>query len=304
MTMSTTAHASITRQLHAALSRGRDCCAPEALVALRAFVESRQHACGAFMGRAGAGDGYYTFFGLLLAAVLDARIDLRRVEDYLGRVDMASLDVVHLLCLLRSRLLLAYMRLPKALRSTTAGLPAAWALPTACREAAQAMLTVGDDALFPQRDRHSPYSQFLALGLAQDAGLTYTGSELGAYRLTSGLFSNERHGTTASVNASSAALALAYYGGEHIDALTLAAFASLQRSDGSFPAMAQAPMGDLLSTATAAFALSLYGSKPDRSLRSYLFDSFQDNGGFSAGPGDALADVEYSTYGLLTMGVL
>ena len=56
--------------------------------------------------------------------------------------------------------------------------------------------------------------------------------------------------------------------------------------------------------ATACFALSLYDRRPPHSPRAFLYDAFTASGGFSAGPGDDVADLEYTTYGLLTMGVL
>ncbi|MDD4539510.1 MAG: hypothetical protein PHT80_10890 [Lentisphaeria bacterium] len=297
---------SITQQLYQALRRGRELCASEALSAMAEFVAGQQHGDGGFVNRAGAADGYYGMFGLLLASVLDARIDLGRLETALARQDPRALDLVHLLCLLRSRLLLAFLRVAPGLRGVAALLPLARALPKDWRDAARDLLATGDPGRFPNHDAQSPYSQFLALSLAQDAGQPWAAADLRPYQLASGLFSNERGGATASVNATSAALVLARYGhgGVAIAASALDAFAAMQRPDGSFPAVAAAPAGDLLSTATACFALSLYDRRPLHSPRAFLYDAFTASGGFSAGPGDDVADLEYTTYGLLTMGVL
>jgi len=299
-------HDSITRLLYQALRRGSERCAPEALGALAEFVVSQQHANGGFVNRAGKADGYYDMFGLFLASVVDARIDLGRLDTALVGRDYHALDLVHLLCLLRSRLLVNFLRLAPGLRGVASLLPAARACPKALRTAAQTLLAAGDARYFPNHDAQSPYSQFLALSLAQDAGLSWTAADLRPYQLSTGLFSNERNGATASVNASSAALVLARYGhgGATVSASALDAFAAMQRPDGSFPALAAAPAGDLLSTATACFALSLYDRRPLHSPRAFLFDAFTDSGGISAGPGDDVADLEYTTYGLLTMGVL
>ena len=297
---------SITRQLYQTLRRGCELCAPEAMRAMAEFVASQQHDSGGFVNRAGVADGYYGMFGLLLASVLEVRLDLGRLDAALADQEPRTLDLVHLLCLLRSRMLLAFLRIAPGLRGAAALLPLARALPKDWRDAARELLTTGDSRRFPNHDATSPYSQFLALCLTQDAGLPWQGADLRPYQLSSGLFSNERGALTASVNATSAALVLARYGhgGIEVDAAAFDAFAALQRPDGSFPAVAAAPTGDLLSTATACFALSLHGRRPAHSPRAFLYDAFTAAGGFSAGPGDSVADLEYTTYGLLTMGVL
>lgn len=81
---------------------------------------------------------------------------------------------------------------------------------------------------------------------------------------------------------------------------------SFYREDGSFSATKRAPLGDLLSTGVALYALKftnhdLRFMKPD--CLNYV-DSLYSNGGFCATNLDPEPDVEYTFYGLLALGAL
>jgi hypothetical protein len=78
---------------------------------------------------------------------------------------------------------------------------------------------------------------------------------------------------------------------------------NLQEEDGSFKAMPSAPQGDLLSTATASFALHVHGYALRHTVKPFLRDCFRDTGLFAATPDDPVGDLEYTAYGLLTMGL-
>lgn len=78
------------------------------------------------------------------------------------------------------------------------------------------------------------------------------------------------------------------------------------RGNGSFAAVMRAPVGDLLSTGVALYALRFVNSditmiKPD--CFSYI-DSLYSEGGFCATVADPDPDVEYTFYGLLALGAL
>lgn len=294
----------IAQKMFAGMRRGRERCTTEALRVLSDFVLSQQAGNGAFVNRGGQADLYYTMFGLLLAAVL--RIPLRRdrVALYLDDLDPVRLDLVHLLCLVRCQVLLAYLALPETLQNATAGLGLRGKISEVlCRQGAE-MLYSRQATLFPLQDPTSPYSQFLRLSLAQEIGFSYAGESLADYRQADGLFSNLKGAEYSSTNASSSALVLGYYGCCcKIEPDTLQVFSCCQQQDGAFKAAAGAPQTDLLSTATSAFALSLYQIKPALSVRDFLYAAFTESGGFSSGAGDLTADLEYTVYGLLLMGV-
>ena len=287
----------ISRGMYAALCRGRERCTEEALRLMSDFVQQHQDTDGGFVDRAGQPDLYYSMFALLLAVVL--RVPMRRdaVSHYLDGIDPGELDLVHLLCLVLCRKLLAFL---------TSLFPCMGcrAIPRSLRKRAEALLESRDGALFPMQDAASPYSQFLKLSLAQELAIPFSGQSLDAYRCIDGLFSNLRSDQHSSTNATSAALALAHYGFCSLTADALPNFVALQQGDGAFKAARGAPQTDLLSTATAFFALSLHRQKPPLPVRDFLYSAFTAEGGFSSGLEDSLADLEYTAYGLLLAGLM
>ena len=76
---------------------------------------------------------------------------------------------------------------------------------------------------------------------------------------------------------------------------------------GGFFAAQDAPLPDLLSTATALFTLSLMNIPIDN-LRSQSTEFVQllwdDTGGFCGSPADTVPDCEYTFYALLALGCL
>ena len=79
---------------------------------------------------------------------------------------------------------------------------------------------------------------------------------------------------------------------------------SFYRESGGFAALQNAPSEDLLSTGVALYALHFLDAdiriiKPD--CISFV-DNLYDNGGFKAAQLDSITDVEYTFYGLLSLG--
>jgi hypothetical protein len=75
---------------------------------------------------------------------------------------------------------------------------------------------------------------------------------------------------------------------------------------GGFKAFAHLENADMLSTAVALFALN-YAGCDLRLLKPICLDFIEQNfsyGAFLSGDGDPTADVEYTFYGLLALGVL
>jgi len=76
---------------------------------------------------------------------------------------------------------------------------------------------------------------------------------------------------------------------------------------GGFAANAQLMVPDLLSTATALFALTQAGADLDsirRPCLEYVESLWRDSGGFAGHGSDGFEDVEYTFYGLLSIGCL
>ena len=238
----------------------------EAQDALRGIVQLMQGPRGLFPDRSGHEDLYYTLFGLCLAYVSDTKIEWNTCEKTLEQ--MAPADLVHRAAQAYSRNLLKLMKLPRAIQNLPFPAP---------------KLDFPDlpDSAFPQGDRYSPYSCFLR---------NDTTTDLSAYRLADGLYSNLKGSSEYGVAATAAALCL------HPDETTAAALAGLQKPDGTFPG------GDLLTAAVALYALKHAGHKPEHDVRGFLSGCFRADGLFGAVPGDPAGDLEYTVYGLLAMG--
>ena len=252
--------------------------APEAVCAVRDQVESAQTDNGLFRGRTGPGDLYYTFFALPLSQLVRARIDRRACRDAIAAIPLATLDAVHAVAALRLRHML---RLP--VRS----------------EMLQALLNL-PAMFYPQGDPEAPYARFLVTAAFRDFGLDDPPVDLTDYRIGRGGYANVKGETAPAVNATAAALFLLTGDARQAAALTLQ---NLQDEDGSFKAIPSAPQGDLLSTATASFALYVHGYALRHTVKPFLRACFRDTGLFAATPDDPVGDLEYTAYGLLAMGL-
>jgi len=252
-------------------------------------------------GREGTGqeDLYYTFFGLLLAAVTGANIRRKDCAAKLRSVDLATLDLVHAGAWLRAMKILRWLAVPRLLRMM---IPASQLnMVDAFHAKKLQTLPQLPQHAYPQQDADSPYSRFLLGTLCTDFGQAMPEYDLDAYRLPNGLYANLKQHADYGVNATAAALFLLPK--ESCDA-TADALLALQEADGSFKAVASAPEGDVMSTATAAFALHRCGKSLRISVKPFLRECFRDNGFFAATPLDPDGDLEYAAYGLLMMGLL
>ena len=264
------------------------------------FLRERLNADGSFQNRDGASDLYYTVFGLDALIALQESLPVERTASYLKRFgDGAALDFVHLACLARG-----------------------WAAIHAAPD--EAMLnrvlarvetfrsTDGGYDTVPGSDRGSAYGAFMALGIYQDLGreLPSPGTVLeslqrlrardGSYGIDPELPSGITPLTAAAVVASR------HLGGE---ADRAAGMWLLDRchSSGGFFASPDAPMPDLLSTATALHALSALHI-PLGGIREACLDFvdslWTNRGGFFGNWDDEAPDCEYTFYALLALGHL
>ena len=276
--------------------KGYERMSPEAQGCLTDSVQTTQGPNGFFCGRAGQEDLYYTFFGLLLMIVTGARIQRKKCDEKLQAIDFTTLDLVHACAWLRADIVLRWLGIPRFMRNDlTVSL-----LRSFDNENVKRLRRLSDlpKTAFPQQDKDSPYSQFLLSTLHTDFGKTLQKPNLADYRLSNGLYGNVRHHSEYGVNATAAALFLTP-NDESVDALL-----SLQEQDGSFKAVASAPEGDLMSTATALFALKHCGKTPTIPVKPFLRECFRNNGFFAATPNDPVDDLEYTAYGLLAMGII
>lgn len=290
--------------------------AAEAVCEIAAFVASRQTADGGFCGRSPASDIYFSHFALATLTALEAHGDwAERARPFAARHAAAlPADLPHLVATLRVHLLLA---LGQRGAGPGAAAAARW-LPASGRALAANQL-LGDERATRFRQAldeaalADAYSTFLLLQAREDLGLAWPDPEstvarlLAAQTTAGGFAADARQAAETTTVAAAAVIVLTRLGGR-VPAGALAWLAAQQTPTGGFRATAGAPLPDLLSTAAALMALDLAGHAPTAKQRAahaaFIEGLWRDSGGFAGHPLDTEADVEYTFYALLAMGLL
>lgn len=266
-----------------------------------AFLRSQQNSDGGFKDRGGNSDLYYTVFGVEALTALQANFDLALLDRYLSQFgDGAFLDFVHLACLARGWANLPRERLDATIR-------------TGLLDRIESHRSAdGGYAASPGEPAGSLYGCFLALGACQDLGVELPNSDgvfhcIRSLRAKDGGYANDPgfpHGLTPSTAAAAALL-------RQLDQLAPPELGpwllARCRPEGGFFATPQAPIPDLLSTATALHALD--GLHVDFSAvrepcLDFLDTLWTSRGGFLGTWEDDVLDCEYTYYGLLALGHL
>ena len=265
------------------------------------FLAGQLREDGGFRGRSGASDLYYTVFGLEGLMALGAEIPAERIAAYLRTFGVGeALDLVHLACLARCWADLADR------------------LPAAATRRAMAQLIEsfrsGDGGYAQPRGqpRGTAYACFLAVGAYQDLrrrvpdppGLVRC---LESLRTADGAYANEPGVELGSTPATAAAATALRHLGDSVRPAVGQWLLGRLHTTGGFLAMPQAPLPDLLSTATALHALAgmhvPLGKVRDRCLQ-YVGSLRSAEGAFCGSWADDRPDCEYTYYGLLATGHL
>ena len=273
------------------LCRGKKKLSREAQENIKQYILSQRADEFFFIDKSGKADIYYTAFGLMLSHLFGLKMDTRQARIQFEKQRGACNDLIHYAAYSRSLMLTDlidgnYLRL--------------FVGKNICRDA-----TI---RLFPHSDPRSPYSLFIWLSLMEDSRQKIAGKKeilesLGAYKALGGGYSNIAGDVSASVNATAAALSVkGQLGGyrrlhEDVDYLYQA-----QDASGGFCASEEAPLPDILSTATALFVLSCYGLKPLYPPNDFIEAHWLESGGFSPTILEDTSDIEYTFYGLLALG--
>ncbi len=267
------------------------------------FLLRQQADNGAFVDREGKPDLYYTVFGIEGLVALQAQPNLPTLLDYLDRRGSGDeLDFVHLCCLVRC-----------------------WA---AIRDLGAKRQTQLTEAILERIEKHrsadggynaiagsaegTAYAAFLALGAWQDAGLTPPNplavvQSLKFLETTDGAWMNERRGRSGLTTTTAAAVGLLRQLQVPINPRVGEWLLTCAHPQGGFKASPQAPVPDLLSTATALFALTSLEVDLSRVKEPCLdfIDSLWTNAGsFHGHWHEDTLDTEYTYYGLLALGCL
>jgi len=255
------------------------------------FVSSQINPDGGFRGRDGKSDLYYTSFGIDCLCSLDCEIPKDIILSYLKNCCTAdALDLVHFASLVRSLENIESKSSPKILQGRIS------------------------DSLkrFAKQRPRSAYDFFFTVALYQDLGFDIPEPEAIAEMILSlesadRGFVNDLNVYAGSVPATAAALVVLHYLGKDAPARTIDWLFDRVSSSGGFTAVPNAPVADLLSTATAVFALKTIGVPLDSITESTLdfVDMLWDTrGGFHGNIYDQALDCEYTFYGLLAIGAV
>lgn len=257
---------------------------------------------GAAVDRSGRPDLYYTIFALAGASALDVPIPVEKTAQWLeGFGDGAGLDFVHLGALIRCWGAVGVHRLPAGRGSKLIERIESFRKPDGGYE--------GDSRL----SHGTAYGAFVALGSYQDIDripprpLDLIRS-LKRLETPDGAWSNVPGAVFGSLNATSGAVTLIRHLGFPVNQAVGSWLLAQAHPSGGFLAVPNAPLPDLLSTATALHALA----SMDRRISALVHERCLDfidtlwsaEGGFHGHWADDHLDAEYTFYGLLALGHL
>ncbi|HUQ95113.1 MAG TPA: prenyltransferase/squalene oxidase repeat-containing protein [Bryobacteraceae bacterium] len=256
------------------------------------FVNGQLQHDGGFADRAGRSDLYYTVFGLESLLALCKEVPVAEASRYLGTFgDGQGLDFVHLACLARC-----------------------WASITRDIPSAGAILRRLETFRRPDGgyDAGTVYSAFLALGAYQDLRGQMPEPEklfrsILPLHAADGSYSNRPGASSGLTTTTAAAVMLHRHLGQPLDAVLGRWLLARAHPQGGFRALIDAPIPDLLSTATALHALSAL-HVPIDSIREDCLDFLDtlwvNHGAFHGSWADDAFDCEYTYYALLALGHL
>jgi prenyltransferase beta subunit len=272
----------------------------EAAPRLVDFLQGEIGASGGARDRAGRGDLYYTAFALDGLVALQSELPKERVARFLADFGAgAELDLVHLACLVRCH----------------TALGGVWPVADFPARIAQRLTGLrtadGGYQLEPGADAGALYAAFLALGMYGDLGMAEPeparlAASFETLRTADGGYANAAAlplGTTPSTAALVSLRRELGLAPEPEVARWLLAAAS---PAGGFLATPDAPVPDLLSTATALHALTLLEAALDplRERTLDFVDSLWTGRAFVGTWDDDQPDSEYVFYALLALGHL
>lgn len=267
---------------------------------VESFVRSEMNPDGGFRNRAGDSDLYYTVFGLECLIALRADPPSGQIEQYLHSFgDGDGLDFVHLACLGR-----CWAGVNRDLTN----------VPVDGILARIETFRSGDGGYnqTPGDPEGTAYGAFLAMGAYQDLrrGLPDANQVLASLqnlRAKDGGFSNFAGADTGITPATAAVVTLMRQLQHNLDPTLGNWLLARCLPAGGFFAVPDAPIPDLLSTATALHALVSLRI-PLNGLREPCLDFIDslwtNRGGFYGNWSDDTLDTEYTYYALLSLGHL
>ncbi|MBI9018494.1 MAG: hypothetical protein JEZ07_14670 [Phycisphaerae bacterium] len=256
------------------------------------YLKTQLNSDGGFKDRSGNSDIYYSVFGLEINAAADD--ELMVSQDYYQHCSEAIPDdLVSLSSLVRS-----LVHFPIDITAEIIARIEAFR----SRDGGYHQILANNSS--------SIYGSFLAVGAYQDLGVPIKDSQaiiasINALKTDDDGFVNDLQVPIAAVPSTAAAVMLLSQLDQQIPQNCAAGLLSCYR-DGGFVAMAMLDQPDLLSTAVALFALQAIGYdyqaiKPE--IQTFARSLMQPDGSFAANIDEPQGDIEYSFYGLATLGL-
>jgi hypothetical protein len=269
---------------------------------VRAFFARQLSGEGGGCDREGRPDLYYTIFALAGLQAMQAEIPQERIESWLrGFEDGAGQDFIHLGALGRSWAAIGLERMPPGLAEKLAA---------RIEDYRSRDGGYDGDVAAPHGNA---YGCFVALGAYQDLQRAMPDPLrmvqcLKFLETPDGAWANARGFKVGSTNATAAAVTLLHQLGVPVNQSVGDWLLAQVHPDGGFLAMPQAPMPDLLSTATTLHALACLEREVPAAVRERCLDFIDTlwsaEGGFHGHWADDHLDAEYTFYGLLALGHL
>jgi prenyltransferase beta subunit len=268
------------------------------------FLRQQQNEDGGFKDRTGKSDLYYSVFGLDGLMALQAEAAVERVVGYLQSFGNGEgLDFVHLCCLAR------------AWATISSQGPALWPSDRKDR-------ILGNIERFRSKDGgYSPtvnsawgttYGCFLAVGAYQDLKTELPEPLrlvqcLKFLETKDGGWANERNVKTGSTNATAAAVTVLRNLSVPVNQSVGDWLLAQCHPEGGFRAAPNAPIPDLLSTATSLHALAgmqVSFERVKEQCLDFIDTLWTNEGAFHGNWSDDHVDCEYTYYGMLALGHL
>jgi len=286
----------------------------ESVDLVRDFLRTQQNEDSGFKDRTGKSDLYYTVFGVDSLLALQSDFSRTALQGFLqGFGNGEQLDFVHLCCLARCRAAIADRLFDVADKTKVAS--------ELLRQIERFRSLDGGYNPVADSAFGTAYGSFLALGAYQDwkSELPEPLRLVQSFKLLEtddGAWTNENilhnasrgtHAKIGSTNATAAALTVLRNLGMPINPAVGDWLLAQVHPQGGFRAAPQAPMPDLLSTATALHALD--GLQRDVSeikeaCLDFVDSLWTNQGSFHGNWSDDTLDCEYTFYGLLALGHL
>jgi len=264
---------------------------------VRDFLLGQVNGDGGFKDRSGESDLYYTVFGLdaLIALQAEAPATARGYVAKFGSGD--ELDFVHLCCLARGW---AALEMPLTASAVLA------------QRVEQFRTADGGYHVLPGQPFGTTYAAFLALGAYQDLKMQVPEplrlvQSLKFLETKDGAWANDRSMKAGSTNSTAAAIIALVQLDQPVNSAIGDWLLARVHDQGGFRASPDAPLPDLLSTATALHALAALQVPIDpirESCLDFIDTLWTNEGSFHGHWGDDLLDAEYTFYGLLALGHL